>query len=209
MSVFREDIGRRRALYRLAVARNDVRGAQEIAILGEEHSSEANELWIPLQDALVVGYGRPFTSNKPYGPLANRWSKFDDPGRQELHNEIIQLRNELVAHSDATQRRVVIFPPQAQPPVPGRNPSSRATLAVTHERRGPAFFSSARELCDDLLTRMHAAVENELQAFFGGIDAVNPFDLLSGEEYTNPKAAIVLSQSEMPKPTNRNDFKRS
>jgi hypothetical protein len=67
MTVFTEDIGRRRLLYRLAIARSDIRAAHEIAKYGNEHVPEINALWIPLQDALVVAYARPFTSNKPFG----------------------------------------------------------------------------------------------------------------------------------------------
>jgi len=181
VTVFTEDIGRRRSLYRLAIARNDTRGAQQIAIYAETYVREVNELWIPLQDAFVAAYARPFTSNKPFGPLASQWSKFGDAAKQVLHHELLQMRDELVAHADASQRSVVIFPPGVQPPVPGRKPSERATLGIFHKRRSPAFFSSVRELCDDLFGRLHAAVEAELQALFGEVGPIQPFDLLTGE----------------------------
>jgi hypothetical protein len=65
--------------------------------------------------------------------------------------------------------------------VAGVRPSEEATLAVTYRRPHPAFFESVRKLCDDgLLPRLHGAVRRELQALFGHIDPVQPFDLLTG-----------------------------
>lgn len=149
----KQEAGRRRSLYRLAVARSDIRAAQEIAAYAEKHVPEINELWIPLQDALVAAYARPFTSNKPYGPLANQWTKFSDPKQQQLHNQLLQLRNELVAHTDASQRTVVIFPPGLAWGVPSPQPQSRATLAITYKRPSPDYFTSVGRLCDNLLAR--------------------------------------------------------
>jgi hypothetical protein len=202
MSTITEDIGRRRHLYRLALARHDLQAARRIAALAVEQASEmseGNDLWIPLQEALVVAYARPFSSNKPFGPLASAWGKFDDPQHQRLHRELLQMRDRLVAHSDASELTVIIFPPRVRWPVGDREPSDRATMAIFHRRPGPSYFSAVAELCEDLATRLHAAVETELQALFGEIDAVSPFDLLTGAEHT-PKPGLVLSVEDAPKP---------
>jgi hypothetical protein len=99
MSVFSEDTGRRRSL--LAARRGDINQASALAAYAEEHVPEINDLWIPLQDAVVIAYARPFTSNKPFGALPARWSKFDDLRNQSLHDEILRMRHEVVPHSDA------------------------------------------------------------------------------------------------------------
>ena len=71
-----EDLGRRRTLYKLAMARSSIRSARDIAAYASEKiADEGHALWLPLQDALVVTYARPFTANKPFGPLASRWSR--------------------------------------------------------------------------------------------------------------------------------------
>jgi hypothetical protein len=57
-----------------------------------------------------------FTANEPFGPIPDRWAKFDRTDHQELHDELIKTRNELVAHADASRRRVVIFSPKTQVP---------------------------------------------------------------------------------------------
>jgi hypothetical protein len=43
-SVLREDLERRRGMYRLAIARSDLRAAQEIAQFGEKYVPQINEL---------------------------------------------------------------------------------------------------------------------------------------------------------------------
>lgn len=128
----------------------------------------------PLQDAFVAAYARPFTSDKPFGPRASRCSKFDDPDKRELHDELLQMLHEVVAHTDASQRSVVIVPPGLSPLAPGREPIARATLAVIHQRRSPAFFTSVRWLCDALFARFYAAVKDELQVSSVTWDPLDP-----------------------------------
>jgi hypothetical protein len=200
MSVISEDLGRRRSLYRLAVARTDIGSARAVARYASAHVREfTDELWLPLQDAIIISYARPFSSNEPFGPIPARWRRFDNPSHQQLHDELIRSRNELVAHADASTRSVTIFPPNTRPPVPGLEPRQEPTLAVHHYRRPPAFFESVRDLCEDLLPRLHVAVQQELRALFGDVPAVQPFNLLTGEEYTvDVSGAIVLSGEQLP-----------
>jgi hypothetical protein len=193
-----QDAKRRQALYRLAIARSDIKAAAEIAAYAEKYVPDMNELWIPLQDALVSAYARPFTSNRPHGPLANAWAKFSDPRHQELHRELIALRNELVAHSDASRRTVVVFPPNV-PFLDGREPLARVTLAIGQTRRSPDFFKSVRELCDDLLGRLHAATEEQLQHLFGDTNRTRPFDLLTGEDREMRTDLPIISETPLPK----------
>jgi hypothetical protein len=203
MSVFSEDIGRRRSLYRLAVARNDIGEASALAAYAVDHVQEMNELWIALQDVVVIAYSRPFTANEPLGALPARWSRFGTKN-QEVHDQILRMRNELVAHSDTSQRTVVVLPPKATPPVPSVPPSDRATLAILHRRPPPAFFQTVRSLCeDDLLPRLYEVVERELQALFGHIDPVRPFDLLTGEPRTLRTDGILIAERDVPKSVRR------
>jgi hypothetical protein len=131
VSIFKEDLGRRRLLYKLAIARADVQSAREVARYAEEHVQEFTDaLWIPLQEALVIAYSRPFSANKPFGPLASRWAKFESAEHQKLHKDLLQIRDELVAHADASRRRVLIFPP----------PTHSHHLQVCHPTQKPPLL---------------------------------------------------------------------
>ena len=165
-----------------------------VAVYASEHVKDlGSELWIPLQDAAVVVYARPFTQNKPFGPLAAKWGKFDDPRSQKLHDETLDMRHKMVAHEDASERRVMIFPPAAQTPVPVRE-ARRATSAVAYERPTPTWFKRIDALCLDLGAKLHQASEGELQELYGEDTRTRPFDLISGDPIDWPRGpASVLS----------------
>jgi len=64
-----------------------------------------------LSTAVVVSCARPFTRNRPDGPLGKRWTQFSDSRLQELHDQLLTLRHQQRAHSDTSVRRVRIVPP--------------------------------------------------------------------------------------------------
>jgi len=102
-------------LYQLIVGMSDIRAAQTTAEYAVTVVNDIKSpLWFPLLEAVVVSYARPFTANRPYGPLPKRWANFADPGQQKLHDDLVETRNKAVAHSDAAVRRVMIIPPGAQ-----------------------------------------------------------------------------------------------
>jgi hypothetical protein len=56
----------KRRLYQLAVARSDLTEAiTTVRFMIDNIRGMNHELWIPLQDAMVVSYARPFTGNRP------------------------------------------------------------------------------------------------------------------------------------------------
>lgn len=174
-SLLQRENRRRRLLYQLVAGRSDI-GARQVTTYAREHITDIrDELRLPLQDALVVTYARPFTSNRPIGPLPEEWTRFVDPDHQRLHGELMSMRNKLVAHGDAERRKVVIYPPGAQPPVP----------------RGPTSEAHAR---------LRAAAQDLLQELFGNIDATVPFDLMTGEQVpARPWDGVVISEGPAPK----------
>jgi len=101
----------RRDLYRLVVARSDFNEALQSARYGIAHiRDERNPLWAPLQDAALVSYARPFTSNKPFGKLPSRYEQFDSLDLRQLHQQILELRHKTIAHSDLKIRSVIVVP---------------------------------------------------------------------------------------------------
>lgn len=197
----RED-EKRRLLYQLCSARSDVRAATQICTYARDHVTDIrDELWLPLQDALIVSYARPFTRNRPVGPLPDQWARFEDPEHQRLHDELVSMRHEIVAHGDAARRTVVIFPPGTIPPIGGGPPTSEATVSVAQARKDPSYFAKVEGLCQDLQARLHVETEALLQELFGDIDAREPFDLMTGEVVqSGPWGGTVIARGKMPKP---------
>lgn len=176
------DTQRRRALYRLVAARSDIGAAHGIAEYGRDHIKDLrDELWIPLQDAMVIAYARPFTSNKPVGRLPNKWSRFGNQGLQRLHDDLISMRDRLVAHGDASERRIIVYPPGATLTA-GLPRSDGAAVALATMRPYPEHFARVAKLCLDLGSRLHDAVESELQSLYGqGSGRSTAFDLLTNK----------------------------
>ena len=97
------------SLYRLLVARSDI-GASHAAceLFLKTVTDLSDDLYYPLFSAIVVCYARPFTDNKVFGSLPEKWRKFSDPDQQRLHNSLIATRHELIAHSDISVRKAKI-----------------------------------------------------------------------------------------------------
>ena len=122
----------RGTLYKLVVARSDFIEALFTAryVIANVHDPR-DELWFPLQDAIVVSYARPFTGNRPLGSPAPEWSVFGDPKLQSLHDDLIELRHKTIAHSDAAIRRVLIVPPGVKLGATPTSVSERVLLDVS------------------------------------------------------------------------------
>jgi hypothetical protein len=81
---------KKKELYQLAVARSDITAALKTCDLIIQQVKEiGNDLYQPLFHVIVIAYARPFTRNKPFGPLPSEWSKFSDPAFQEMHDDLV------------------------------------------------------------------------------------------------------------------------
>lgn len=106
------DIGRLRSLYKLIVARSDVFAADLCAERFQKEVTDfSSPLYYPLFVSIVVCYGRPFSENKPFGPLKGKWSEFKNSNFAQMHENLLELRNQVVAHSDMKVRQVQLIPP--------------------------------------------------------------------------------------------------
>jgi hypothetical protein len=145
------------ALFKLAIARSDVHAA----CVACDHLLAIDDppytLYSTLVAAIVVSYARPFSQNRPLGPLPEQWGRFDDPARQKLHNEILEARNRLVAHSDLSERAVWVVPAGVE--LPNGTKRDHPTIVV----RTPALRSdrvnAIRDLCLDLLGRLSEEID--------------------------------------------------
>lgn len=172
-----ERAGRRKLLYKLAVARSDVAAAMSACDLLLEHKPGMGDpLYAALTTTGVVCYGRPFSDNKPLGPIPGSWRRFEDERHQQLHDQLITLRNEAFAHSDALARKVRVVPQGARL-IPGDAPSSSLGIAVTAHYYPLEVIEEVRGLCLDLGHRLNVVVEDLLRDLFAGVYAPVPFDL--------------------------------
>ena len=116
---------RKKLLQKLVLAHTDIHSAYKTCELflekvaaGQDSKNTVkvgldNPLYLPLLEAIIISYARPFTDNDRLGVLPKQWSSFEDDQLDEAHKFILKYRNELVAHSDHTVRKIQIFSPNA------------------------------------------------------------------------------------------------
>lgn len=174
----------RQELFKLVIARSDIHAALNTSLYVIEHVKDLkDELWIPLQDAVVISYSRPFTRNRPFGGLADEWGVFEDPQLQALHDELLGLRHQTIAHSDAEVRKVLIVPPAVDFGAVGKTKGLGVVSTTT--KVPPARFHKIQELCLDVGRRLNTAVDERLVALYGSVDLPNTaFDLITLEAVT-------------------------
>jgi len=109
---------KKKQFYKYAVALTDIRAALascEMIINDYDNLLNKNyDLFISLHTSIIVNYAKPFTDNKPLGRLPKKFSSFQDSTYQEMHKQLIDLRNQFVAHSDYNMRKVHIYPKNTQ-----------------------------------------------------------------------------------------------
>lgn len=171
----------KRELYRLTVARSDIAAAYRFCeLLRRDVSHIGHELYLPLFHAIVVSYGRPFTTNKPHGGLPDRWSRLGVKRLQRMHDTLIETRNTYVAHSDAGVRRVSITPPTWL--IPGRGTPAGLSVQILFGVYTLEFFDVARETCSYQTTRMTKEIDRLLEELFGARELpTEPFELTVDE----------------------------
>ncbi len=73
----------------------------------------SNPLYLPLLEAIIISYARPFTDNEGVGKLPKKWFQFDSERFAQAHENILKYRNDLVAHTDKNARKIQIVPPNS------------------------------------------------------------------------------------------------
>ena len=159
---------RKEQLYKIIVARSDITAALYASdLMLERVKTMGDPLYYPLYAAAVICYARPFSDNKPLGPLMKHWREFSDHTLQATHDDIIAARNELIAHSDLAARRVEILPP-------GARVADRTSTGVGCKVGSYYFpiekFHDVSATCRDLGGRLDSEVWRQLDALYGGMD---------------------------------------
>jgi len=175
------EAGRRRTLARLALARADLTEALSLCdyALADPPIEDEPRYWA-LHEAVVITYGRPFTSNKPVGALAAKWHRFGDPRLDFNHKRILDLRNEVVAHAELKHRRIHVVPKGTLIGDTGAIAPERL-ITVLRVGLGVGSYAAVRELCADLLPRLNDAITEAFAALYGNGQPDRPLELIPTE----------------------------
>jgi hypothetical protein len=187
-------VAERRQIFKLASAVSDIRAAHQAAQYAAEKVDDMyHALWAPLQDAIVISYVRPFTANKPHGPLPEKWSKFESRLQERIHADLIGLRHRVVAHSDGHVRQVIVVPSGVSY-VGGRR-SEGVGFAVTSDKLFPDKFAEITDHCQELGSRLYGELRSELERAFTSPETPRyPFDLITGEREDLPGGVILRAE---------------
>jgi len=160
----------KRELYKLILARSDITSALFACRFFIKNIKDVkNELWLPMQEAIIISYARPFTNNKPFGSLKKSWSEMPTIEMQNVHDQVINARNMQIAHSDLKQNKVFIFPKGLKLP-PDNHPSSSIGVEIHNFKFPIPFFLNVEKLCLFLGRKIHSEIEKKLINIYGNVD---------------------------------------
>lgn len=166
-------------LYKIAVAHSDVGEALVAVRLFMNTVKDMQDTnYLPLQDSIVIAYGRAFTRNKPYGKLDKSWSQFNIKEHKEMHDKLLDTRHKLVAHSDIDYRKVQIVP-DGYSPSKNIPPSKGLAITVSSKKFSLSAFPVIEAVCLDVGGRLQQEMFDKLDQYYGSIKLPKTsFDLL-------------------------------
>jgi len=140
----------------LSVADNDIRLARQAALLAIERSRAiAERAWATdlaygaVHDAAIVRYCRPFTGCELPGGGRTRLPAAEFARHEgiprEFHQRLMDIRNEVVAHSDLGTKEVVVVR------LPAEDGAFRWNLLSSGEIFDPHGMNALRVQCDAVL----------------------------------------------------------
>ena len=158
---------REKEFYKIVIARSDITNAMRLCDLFLRVVSDIqNPFYFALQDAIVTSYARPFSRNKPFGSLTDKWKEFGDLQQSDLHNRLVGMRNQSVAHSDMSVRRVYIRPPGTA--IEALNDKNEAFgVEIENQYLEINDIRLIQLLCRELGSRLNVEVDKELEEIYG------------------------------------------
>ena len=136
------------------------------------HSDEPE--YYPLLVGLICLYGRPFTNNRPVGPLTE---DIVPQEHIELHRSIIHMRHQLFAHSDVS---AILRPDDYPNELVFENNGKATTFNITRFLAEPAFLQLMVPLLDKLIekTGYHSdRLGKKFRGYFGRYRNLGQFRL--------------------------------
>lgn len=167
----------KRSLYkRLVISHFDLTEARQflcrlIGLNGERVPEQTDTIQREaLMTALIVGYGRPFVSNRATDTsprLPDRFLKGLTPSQRALHNRVLLLRNQEFAHSDPEPAGVEVA-------VHGTPDGKVFPFPVSNRTRVGLEEAQLRELAS-ILTHLLSGIYDEMRRIEGQFKAGDAF----------------------------------
>ena len=150
-------------LYKLAIARSDIGTAKTLCVLCLKQNKKIErkkpeydwrdlELMDALLDAMINSYCRPFTDNHPFGSLQKKWCKFDNQLHKAIHLQLMEFRNQKVAHTDHQTRQVFVYNGYYDKSLSG-------ALLITNRKFPTEHLPLVQEMCEILFHRFKKQID--------------------------------------------------
>jgi hypothetical protein len=160
------------SLWRMEFGFHTFQAGIECLLERKLHSDEPE--YYPMLVRLVCLYARPFTNNRPVGPLPDYIVPQE---HRELHRTIIQMRNQLFAHADAS---MMARPDDYPNELVFVNNGKILHFNMTRFLAEPQFFELMNPLLSVLIkkTRYHSdKLANKFKGHFGASKNIGEFRL--------------------------------
>jgi len=96
---------RKKSLFRLITAHSSILdAAQGCDLFTKTINHSQHPMFRPLMAWIIISYARPFSQNRPVGPLPAEWARYEDPVLQDIHDRLIAMRHKSIAHCDSGVR---------------------------------------------------------------------------------------------------------
>jgi len=172
---------RKQELYKLLVARSDITASlNSCKQMLKKVDGLGHELYHPLYTAIVICYTRPFTKNKPYGALPKKWYTFDDNELNEIHEDLMRTRHELIAHSDMTVKEAFIVPAGCEIGKDGDKPlvSDYIGVQISMQYFPRPMFERIHNLCVFQGSRINDEIDLLVEELYEGMELpARPFKI--------------------------------
>ena len=145
-----------------------------IKVLLESKRQSNDPEYYPLTVGLICLYARPFTGNRPVGPLSE---EIVPSNYLDLHQSLIALRHKLFAHSDVS---ALTRPDDYPNELVVYNDGKKIAFTMTRFFAEPEFFKLTVPLVEELIekTRYHSRkLRQKFKRHFGSHKNVGQFRL--------------------------------
>jgi hypothetical protein len=158
-----------RGRHRLIIAASDMRQVAEGAryldenkLLSKMPEEAARVMWT----GLVVTYARPYITSRGLGSVGGKLGKPADLALRTLHKNLLDRRDDLFAHNEATEHRTVADVTQ-------RNPGHMVVLEWDSERGTTRFVETYVPMEFSVLPRIVELAEHQEERFLARVREID------------------------------------
>jgi len=105
--------------------------------------------------------------NTRFGSLGEKWKIFLNSKFQRIHDDLVNYRHKMIAHSDFDIRKVVVYPNGVEMAEPLKHKSIGVSVTVSTRAFTLDYIRDIRELCFYIGKRINEEVDGKLKELFG------------------------------------------